>query len=111
MTVTRGTLVVSQHSLSHNQDGRHLQRSEPDAAVQSGTEIDRQSLENFILKSVVEGLIFYIISGDHIKMAIRRAEYTCKIAGLAQEDFEPIFQTVLNNFTKTTEKNPLHSMF
>lgn len=106
-----GTLAVSQRSLSHSPDGKCLQPLGRDVAAPSGTEIDRLSLENFVLKSMVEGLIFFIMSGDCIKMAMYRAEHTCMEAGLDPEEFMPIVQSVVDNFRKTTRKNPMHSMF
>jgi hypothetical protein len=111
MTDIPGTLVASQTSLSHNPDGKCLQPLGRDVAVPSGIEIDRLSLENFVLKSMVEGLIFFIMSGDCIQLAMYRAEHTCMDAGLDPEEFMPIVQSVVNNFRKTTKKNPMHSMF
>ena len=111
MTDIPGTLVASQRSLSPSPDGKCLQPSGRDVAAQSGTEIDRLSLENFVLKSMVEGLIFFIMSGDCIKLAMYRAEHTCMEAGLEPEEFMPIVQSVVNNFRNTTRKNPMHSMF
>jgi len=111
MKDTPGTLVASQRSLSHSPVGKCLQPLGRDVAVPSATEIDRLSLENFALKSMVEGLIFFIMSGDCIKLAMYRAEHTCMQAGLDPEEFMPIIQSVMNNFQSTTKKNPMSSMF
>jgi hypothetical protein len=106
-----GTLVASQRSLSHNPDGKCLQPLGRDVAAPSAIEIDRLSLENFVLKGMVESLIFFIMSGDCIKLAMYRAEAHCLEAGLEPEEFMPIVQSVIDNFQKTTKKNPMSSMF
>lgn len=106
-----GTLVASQRSLSHKRVGNSLQPSGRDVAVPSETQIDRLSLENFILKSMVEGLIFNTMSKDIILMSMYRAQDTCKESGLNPDEFMPVIQSVMDNFPKTTRKNPLHSMF
>lgn len=106
-----GTLAQSYRSLSHKRVGNSVQPSGRDVAVPSETQIDRLSLENFVLKSMVEGLIFNLMSGDAIMLSMYRAEATCNEAGLDFEEFMPVIQSVLNNYTKVTKKNPMNSMF
>jgi hypothetical protein len=111
MTDIPGTLVASPRGLSHKRVGNSLQPSGQDVAVPSETQIDGLLLENFILKSMVEGLIFHIMSGDIVAVGMYRAQATCEEAGLKKEEFMPFIQQLLNNFRKTTRKNPFHSMF
>jgi hypothetical protein len=103
--------VVSQRGLSNNPDGNSLQPLGRDVAAPSGTQIDTLYLENFILKTMIEGLIFQLMSRDAIMLALWRAEATCKEAGLRPEEFMPIIQSVMDNYTRVTKKNPMNSMF
>lgn len=111
MSDTPGTLAVSQRGLSPNPVGNSLQPSERDVAAPLGIEIDTLSLENFVLKSMIEGLIFQMMSRDAIMLALWRAEATCKEAGLHPNEFGPVIQSVMDNYTKVTKKNPMKSMF
>ena len=106
-----GTLVASQSGLSRNPVGNSLQPSGRDVAAPSETLIDNLSLENFVLKSMIEGLIFQLMSRDAIMLALWRAEATCKEAGLRPEEFVSIIQSVMDNYTSVTKKNPMNSMF
>jgi len=106
-----GTLVASQRGLSNSPDGNSLQPLGRDVAAPSGTQIDTLSLENFVLKSMIEGLIFQLMSRDAIMLSMYRAEATCNEAGLDFEEFMPIIQSVMDNYTKVTKKNPMNSMF
>ena len=85
-----GTLVASHRSLSHKKVGNSLQPSGRDVAAPSETRIDELSLENFVLKSMVEGLIFNLMSRDAIMLSLWRAEATCKEAGLQPDEFAPV---------------------
>jgi hypothetical protein len=111
MKDTPGTLAVSQRSLSPSPDGKSLRPLGRDVAAPSETKIDELLCENFVLKSMVEGLIFNMMSGDSIILSMYRAEATCKEAGLRPDEFLPIIQTVLDNYKKTTRKNPISRMF
>jgi hypothetical protein len=106
-----GTLVVSQRSLSPSPVGKCLQPSGRDVAAPSETEIDSLSLENFVLKSMVEGFVFNTMSSDIILLSLYRAKATCEEAGLNKDEYMPFIQSVMDNFQKTTQKNPFHSMF
>jgi hypothetical protein len=111
MTDIPGTLVASPRGLSHKRVGNSLQPSGQDVAVPSETQIDELFLESFILKSMVEGFVFNVMNGDIIAMSMYRAQATCEEAGLKKEEFMPFIQQLLDNFKKTTRKNPFHSMF
>lgn len=106
-----GTLVASQRGLSNNPVGKSLQPSGRDVAVPSETQIDKLSLENFVLKSMVEGLIFQMMSRDAIMLSMWRAEATCQEAGLHPDEFAPVIQSVMDNYKRVTKKNPMNSMF
>lgn len=111
MKDTPGTLVASQRGLSNSPVGNSLQPSGRDVAVPSETRIDELFLENFVLKSMVEGLIFNLMSRDAIMLSLWRAEATCKEAGLHPDEFAPVIQSVMDNYKRVTKKNPMNSMF
>lgn len=110
METQNGTLVPSQTGLSRNQVGNSLQPSVPDVLAPYLTETGKLYFENLILKAVVEGLIFSTANSDVIELALYRAKAICKDLNIPFEVYSNLLQSVLENYRKTANKNPIAAL-
>ena len=108
---THDLSVASPTSSLQNQDGKSLQHSVRDVVVASETSTDQLSLENYVLKTMVEGLIYNMMSSDAIMLAMYRTKKACIDNGLDENKVVEIIQLVIDNHKKVTKKNPMSVLF
>ena len=108
---THDLSVVSPTSSLQNQDGKSLQHSVRDVAVASETSTDQLLLENYVLKTMIEGLIYNMVSSDAIMLAMYRTKKACVHNGLDENKVVEIIQLVIDNHKKVTSKNPMSVLF
>lgn len=108
---THDLSVVSPTSSLQNQDGKSPRHLVLDVAAVSETSIDQLLLENYVLKTMIEGLIYNMMNGDAIMLAMYRTKKACIDNGLDEDRVIEIIQLVIDNYKKVTSKNPLDILF